>query len=186
MPPEALCASNEALQSQIGYELGRMLNYDDLPPDNLDTQGDPKPHRLHVYYSRHNTHITLVQPPRTALETPSSGVDIHAKTKEQDKIVDVLLSLSCGQLGFRKAARGSYDAAYQLTALAMKQIEEKKISREISSLEVIYRGFGKGRDGVTKALLGMEGKFIRDRIISVQDATRLKIGGARSPKPRRR
>jgi small subunit ribosomal protein S11 len=52
-------------------------------------------------------------------------------------------------------------------------------------LEIVMRGFGPGREAFTKAILGAEGRDIRSRISAVLDATRLKIGGTRSPKPRR-
>ena len=47
------------------------------------------------------------------------------------------------------------------------------------------RGFGQGREAVTKALLGVEGQGIRGKIVKVSDATRLKFGGTRSRKIRR-
>ena len=59
------------------------------------------------------------------------------------------------------------------------------MSAEIKRLEVILRGFGSGREAVTKALLGTEGRFLRSKVIKVADATRLKFGGTRSKKPRR-
>jgi small subunit ribosomal protein S11 len=153
---------------------------------NLGGSGDEKPHRLHVYATKHNTHLTFVQPPRPASQTASSGISsTNASAADQKKMVDVLLSLSAGNIGFRKAGRGSYDAAYQLTAFTLKQIQEKGMLRDIKKLEVVMRGFGAGREAVTKVLLGSEGRMIRDRISAVQDATRLKIGGTRSPKPRR-
>ncbi|EME50352.1 hypothetical protein DOTSEDRAFT_59450 [Dothistroma septosporum NZE10] len=119
------------------------------------------PHKLHVYATKHNTHITFVQP------------------------IDVLISLSAGNLGFRKAGRGSYDAGYQLGAFVMKQIQEKGMLRDVSKLEVVLRGFGAGREAVSKILLGTEGAALRRKITSVVDATRLKQGGPRSKKPRR-
>jgi len=97
----------------------------------------------------------------------------------------MVLSLSTGQIGFRKAGRGSYDAAYQLGAFTLKQIQERGLLRDIKKLEVVLRGFGAGREAVTKVLLGQEGRLIRNRISAVVDSTRLKFGGARSPKPRR-
>ena len=119
-------------------------------------------HHLHVYSTKHNTHITLTKPDRKAL-----------------------ISLSCGNIGFRKAARGTYDAAYQLTAYTMKRIVDKGIRDEIQRLEVVYRGFGPGREAFTKAVLGSEGKDIRSCIVKLTDSTRLKFGGTRSPSPRR-
>ncbi|KXT06390.1 hypothetical protein AC578_6027 [Pseudocercospora eumusae] len=145
-----------------------------------------KPYRLHVYATRHNTHITFVQPSRPASQTASSGVSgTSASAKDQNKMVDVLLSLSAGNIGFRKAGRGSYDAAYQLGAFALKQMQEKGMLRDMHSLQVVMRGFGAGREAMTKIILGSEGRFIRNKITSVVDATRLKQGGPRSKKPRR-
>lgn len=60
-----------------------------------------------------------------------------------------------------------------------------KTESPIKNMEVIMRGFGKGREAVVKAIMGNEGRGLRDRIIRVSDATRLKFGGTRSQKPRR-
>lgn len=153
---------------------------------NLNASYDEKPHRLHVLATKHNTHITFVQPARPASQTASSGVSrTSSSAADQKKMIDVLLSLSTGNLNFRKAGRGSYDAAYQLTAYVLKQIKEKGMLGDVKKLEVVLRGFGAGRDAVTKALLGAEGVDIRKRISAVSDATRLKLGGPRSKKPRR-
>lgn len=129
-------------------------------------------HVLHVYSHRHNTHITFTQPPKKDPSDP-------AKTK------DVLLSMSSGNIGFKKAGRGSYDAAYQLAAFVLKQLQERGLMNQIHEVDVILRGFGAGREAVTKALLGQEGRNLRNKIKTVKDATRLKFGGTRSPKPRR-
>jgi len=158
----------------------------------LDTWGrdqedaEKPPHRMHIYATKHNTHITLVQPAKSAAETTSSAVSgTSASSTEQKKQIDTLLSLSAGNIGFRKAGRGSYDAAYQLTAFVLKQMQERGMTRDIHKMEVVLRGFGAGREAVTKALLGVEGRSIRNSITSVKDATRLKQGGPRSKKPRR-
>lgn len=129
-------------------------------------------HVLHVYATKHNTHITFTQPPKKDPSDPT-------KTK------DVLLSMSAGNLGFRKAGRGSYDAAYQLAAFVLKQLQERGLMAQIHTVDVVLRGFGSGREAVTKALLGQEGRNLRNKIKTVKDATRLKFGGTRSPKPRR-
>ncbi|KAH7085949.1 hypothetical protein BKA63DRAFT_29735 [Paraphoma chrysanthemicola] len=119
-------------------------------------------HKLHVYATKHNTHITLSKPNR-----------------------DALISVSCGNIGFRKAGRGTYDAAYQLAAFVMSRIKDKGLLPQIKKVEMIYRGFGPGREAVTKAILGSEGKQIRPLIVKLSDSTRLKFGGVRSKKPRR-
>ena len=138
--------------------------------NRLTYKAPPSPHRLHIYSTRHNCHITLAQGNR-----------------------DALLSVSAGNLGFRKAQRGSYDAAYQLAAFVLSKITSQGMLSEeypgkggpIRSLEIVLRDFGPGREAFTKVLLGSEGRLLRSRVLRVMDSTRLKFGGTRSPKPRR-
>jgi small subunit ribosomal protein S11 len=127
----------------------------------VDWEEDDR-HKLHIYATKHNTHITLSKPNR-----------------------DALISVSCGNIGFRKAGRGTYDAGYQLAAFVMNRIKDKGLLPQIGKLELIYRGFGPGREAVTKAILGSEGKNVRGLIVKLSDSTRLKFGGTRSKKPRR-
>ncbi|KAL8699063.1 MAG: hypothetical protein Q9201_006214 [Fulgogasparrea decipioides] len=122
----------------------------------------PEPHHLHIYSTKHNTHITLTKPDRNPI-----------------------ISVSAGTIGFRKAARGTYDAAYQLGAYVMGRIQQQGLLTQIQRLEVVLRDFGEGRQAVTKILLGSEGRNLRGRVVRVCDATRLKFGGTRSKKPRR-
>ena len=129
-----------------------------------------RPHHLHIYATRHNCHITLTAGNR-----------------------DPMISVSAGNIGFRKAQRGSYDAAYQLGVYVMGLIKNQAMLDEnyqgkggyIRHLEVVLRSFGPGREAVTKILLGSEGRALRGRIVRVMDGTRLKFGGTRSKKPRR-
>jgi small subunit ribosomal protein S11 len=127
---------------------------------------DETMHHLHVYSTKHNTHITLTNPKK-----------------------DALVSLSTGNLGIRKAQRGTYDAAYQLASYCMKHIpvklQDKGWLKDFKKVELILRGFGPGREAVTKVILGSEGREIRSKIVRVTDATRLKFGGTRSRAKRR-
>ena len=141
-----------------------------------------QPHRLHVYATKHNTHLTLTAPGAQKQDLDSKDPNAAFAPSEPYRIV---LSMSAGNIGFRKAGRGSYDAAYHLAAFVLKQVQERGLLRQIQQLEVVLRGFGAGREAVTKAILGAEGRFIRTSITAVVDATRLKFGGTRSPKPRR-
>ena len=128
----------------------------------LPEDGEVEPHHLHVFAHKHNTHITLSKPNR-----------------------DAIMSLSCGNLGFKKSGRKHYDSAYQLGAYVVDKIHQRGLISKIHKLEVILRGFGPGREAVTKVLLGNEGKMLRQKIVRISDATRVKFGGTRSPKPRR-
>ena len=115
-----------------------------------------------VYSHRRNTHVTVSKPDGK-----------------------VILSLSSGNLGFRKSGRGTYDAAYQLGAYAVDKLYQNNWHKKIQHMRVTLRGFGPGREALTKILLGTEGRPLRDKITQVSDTTRLKFGGSRSPKPRR-
>ncbi|KAI0002778.1 translational machinery component [Xylariaceae sp. FL0662B] len=121
-----------------------------------------EPFHLHIFAHKHNTHVTATLPNRKAI-----------------------VSLSCGNIGFRKTKRGSYDAAYQLAAYAMDKLNQGGWHKKIDTLEVVLRGFGPGREAATKVLLGNEGRLIRPKIVKVSDSTRIKFGGTRSKKPRR-
>jgi small subunit ribosomal protein S11 len=132
----------------------------------------PEPHHFHVYATKHNTHIALTGPNK-----------------------DAIISLSAGNIGFRKAQRDKYDAVFQLAAYVMKSIQERGLLRagpddwtgrgKIRQLEVVLRGFGPDREAVTKALLGTEGRALRSRVVKISDGARLKFGGTRSPNLRR-
>ena len=122
----------------------------------------PEPHHLHIYAHKHNTHITLARPNHNPL-----------------------ISVSTGNLNFRKAQRGTYDAAYQLGKYVMERIQQQGLLKEIHGLHVVLRDFGPGREALTKVLLGSEGRGLRGKILSVADATRIKFGGTRGRKPRR-
>ncbi|KAF2495988.1 translational machinery component [Lophium mytilinum] len=119
-------------------------------------------YHFHVYATKHNTHITLTRPNR-----------------------EPLISVSCGNIGFKKAARGTYDSAYQLAAYMMSRIQDKGLLTEIRDMEVIFRGFGPGREAVSKVIMSSEGRNVRTKIKKLTDATRLKFGGLRSPRMRR-
>ena len=177
--PSSPSASLGALSNDRSFQLRTPVTMDSYSgisgrankdSTRLTYKPPPAPHRLHVYSTRHNCHITLAQGNR-----------------------DALLSVSSGNLGFRKAQRGSYDAAYQLAAFVLSKITSQGMLSEeypgkggpIRSLEIVLRDFGPGREAFTKVLLGSEGRLLRTRVLRVMDSTRLKFGGTRSPKPRR-
>lgn len=144
-----------------------------------------EPYHLNVYAHRHNMHITFTEPSRNPI-----------------------LSFSAGNIGLRKAQRSSYDACFQLAAYTFRKMAEKqwrvggkkmthntmKTLSDIrrpgamhggSGIEIVFRGFGPGREAFQKALLGTEGRMIKPLVSKVTDSTRLKFGGTRSPKVRR-
>lgn len=120
------------------------------------------PYNLHVYAHKHNTIITLTRP---------NG--------------NPLMSLGCGNIGFRKSHRSGYDPAYQLSSHVFAQIQEKGLLHEIKGITLVLKGFGMGRDAFIKVLLGNEGRNVRPLVTRVTDNTTIKFGGTRSRHVRR-
>lgn len=137
-------------------------NQGGLGPLLYSEKAPEEPYHFHIYSHRHNCHVTVTKPNR-----------------------DPILSLSNGNLGFRKSHRKTYDAAYQLGAYAIDKLQQQGWHNKIDKMEVCLRGFGPGREAVTKVLLGNEGRLLRQKIVKVSDSTRLKFGGTRSKNPRR-
>lgn len=125
-------------------------------PDALE------PYHIHVYSHKHNTHVTVTKPDRGAI-----------------------ISMSCGNIGFRKARRKTYDAAYQLMAYVLERLKYGGWENKINRIELVLRGFGQGREACVKVLMAPEGQKWREKIVRVADGTRVKFGGTRSPNPRR-
>ncbi|KAH8592408.1 hypothetical protein B0O99DRAFT_629636 [Bisporella sp. PMI_857] len=144
-------------------------------------QRDADPFQLSVYATKHNTHITIMGPDDRKDKDGRRKID---ESTGKPPLM-VYISMSAGNLGFKHSQRKHYDSAFQLASYVFARMQERGINEKIRKMEVQLRGFGAGREAVTKALLGSEGRFIRGKVIKVSDATRLKFGGTRSNKPRR-
>ncbi|EGZ77410.1 translational machinery component [Neurospora tetrasperma FGSC 2509] len=160
-------SSAKLMESLTRGIVGMAADPTDLTGDKLATNiglrdTEDEPYHFHIYSHKHNTHITVTKPNR-----------------------DALISLSCGNLGFKKSNRKHYDSAYQLGAYVVDKMHQMNLHNKIKKMEVVLRGFGPGREAVIKVLLGNEGRMLRSSIVRVSDATRLKFGGTRSKKPRR-
>ncbi|PWN47368.1 translational machinery component [Violaceomyces palustris] len=118
-------------------------------------------HRLHVQTSRNNTILTLTNP---------EG--------------EPLASASGGSAGFKKAARSGYEAGYRAAFNMFQKIGENRVKWGIGNLEMLWNGFGQGREAVYRALLANEGEETRSMIRRMTDKTPIKVGGVR-PKKRR-
>jgi len=92
--------------------------------------------------------------------------------------------ISGGCCGFKHSRRGEYEAGYQCAVRIFKKIEERLLV-EPFKLELIYKGFGLGRQALDSALLTTEGEKIRPLLLRMTDRTPLKIGGTRAKKARR-
>ncbi|KAL7794342.1 hypothetical protein V8C37DRAFT_376313 [Trichoderma ceciliae] len=172
----SLAASSRATQPNPMASLSQSMVFQALNKSNIDTSvlsGAPsqaaqkredelEPFHFHIYAHKHNTHITCTKPNR-----------------------EPIISMSCGNIGFKKSRRGTFDSAYSLTKYVLERLIHTGWPMKIQRLELVVRGFGQGREAAVKVLMSPEGKVLRDKIVRVADSTRIKFAGTRSEKPRR-
>lgn len=132
------------------------------PEPAQQREDELEPYHFHIYSHKHNTHVTCTKPNR-----------------------EPIISMSCGNIGFRKSRRGTFDAAYSLTKYVLERLTHTGWPMKMQRLELVLRGFGQGREAAVKVLMNPEGKVLRDKIVRVADSTRIKFGGTRSEKRRR-
>ncbi|AGO11615.1 AaceriADL167Wp [[Ashbya] aceris (nom. inval.)] len=140
---------------------------------------------LNCLFTKNNTHFTY-----SAIVEDRNFLANNAHLSYNDKFLyylqlpqQVKLHLSTGQLGFRKAARGEYEAAFQTAAKLFQTLRERQLLDK--GVEIIMKDFGKGREAFVAALNGKEGTHVRPAVTRVSDATPLKFGGVRAPRRRR-
>lgn len=92
-------------------------------------------------------------------------------------------TITAGSAGFRKSARGEYEAGFQVMSKAFQLMEQRGYLDK--DIEVVMKNYGKGREAFFDALKGKEGDLIRDKIVRFADVTKIKFGGDRSRKQRR-
>lgn len=102
-------------------------------------------------------------------------------------------SWSGGSCGFKGVNRSGYEAGYQCAVRAFARVKQLALeSAEMGGggsggarFEVLFKGFGRGREAVYKALMTSEGDGVRPFVTRVTDNTPIKIGGTRAKKTRR-
>ena len=120
-----------------------------------------RPHRMHIRSSRNNTLITFTTP-----------------------LGEPLANASGGTVGFKKAGRSGYEAGYRAALSVFQRIGENRSKWSVDSIEMLWNGFGQGREAVFRALMANEGEQVRGLVHVMTDKTPIKIGGVR-PKKRR-
>ena len=101
-----------------------------------------------------------------------------------DSTGHIVGKLSGGSAGLRRNLSGSYEAGYTCATSIFKSIVQKRTEEDFN-LHLVLKGFGQGRDAMTKALMTAEGKEVKDLIIRITDKTPIKVGGTRAKKKRR-
>jgi len=150
-------------------------NYNNPLRLNLSQQAAVQNYTIHVSCTPNNTHIVM---------SDSAGHPIKSGC------------WSGGSCGFKGVNRSGYEAGYQCAVRAFARVKE--IARESSAemggvgmgagtarFEVLFKGFGRGREAVYKAFMTSGGDDVRPFITRVTDNTPIKIGGTRAKKVRR-
>ncbi|KAK7695605.1 hypothetical protein QCA50_000241 [Cerrena zonata] len=160
----------DALAPETSSESGPPVGnaYPPPQPDANPLRAKPKEkenhkYNLYVQSTRNNTIATFTRPNGNPITTVSGG--------------------KCGFKGVRKS---SYEAGYQCAVTMFSKIlamREKEGSN--MKLEVLFSGFGQGRDAMYRALMAEEGADVRKLVSRVTDTTPIKIGGTRAQKARR-
>jgi len=136
---------------------------------NLSQHIKTQNYRIQVSCTPNNTHIIM---------SDSRGNPIKSG------------SWTGGSCGFKGVNRSGYEAGYQCAVRAFARV--KQLAREAAEMggggarfEVLFKGFGQGREAVNKALMTSEGDDVRPFVTRVTDNTPIKIGGTRARKTRR-
>ncbi|RKP36036.1 hypothetical protein BJ085DRAFT_16053 [Dimargaris cristalligena] len=124
--------------------------------DSTVAPGEITPYVLNVHAGLNNTIISL---------TNASGA--------------VLINTSGGSVGFKKAQRAGYEAAYQAMEQLIKKAQEKGIV--VQNVHIKFKGFGMGRDASFKALRSLTNW----RVVRLSDCTPIPFNGCRPRKQRR-
>ncbi|CAH6722465.1 37S ribosomal protein S18, mitochondrial [[Candida] jaroonii] len=143
--------------------------------------------KLYGTFNRHNTLLTFV-----AVVDDPNFLNKNPNLPYTEQVLHYLqlphhpqIHVSAGQLGFKKSQRSEYEAGYQVSSRMFKLIEEQNLLNNNLKVELVLKNYGKGREAFLNALQGKEGSYLKNHIIRISDATKLKFGGTRSKKLRR-
>ncbi|ODQ64681.1 translational machinery component, partial [Nadsonia fulvescens var. elongata DSM 6958] len=138
---------------------------------------------LYGKFTRNNTHVTLcseyqrVGPGQKGI--PEQQLFVEKLRAPQE----IKIHCSSGRLGFKGTQQHEYEAGFQVSSRVFSLMEQKGLLDH--KIEIVLRGFGKGRQAFETALLGKEGTKLRPLIERITDGTKEKFGGTKSPSHRR-
>ncbi|KIO31127.1 hypothetical protein M407DRAFT_68318 [Tulasnella calospora MUT 4182] len=131
---------------------------------------------------------------QSALPPPPAKYYLHVHASSNNTILHLTNSegnslpggrITAGMLGFKKVQRGQFEAGFQCALRIIKRIFLGLQQAPGMEIEVVFTGFGMGRDALFQALMTSEGNVARPLITRMTDRTPIKIGGTRSAKTRR-
>ncbi|KAJ2584010.1 hypothetical protein GGH95_000663 [Coemansia sp. RSA 1836] len=119
-------------------------------------------------------------------EDPMSLLILHVHASSNNTILSltdangkVIVNASGGTVGFKKAQRAGFEAAYQATASIAATVKERGIN--VRAVELRLKGFGTGREAAFKAVHSLTSWAVT-RIV---DTTPIPFNGCRPRKARR-
>ncbi|KAJ2016999.1 hypothetical protein IW146_002440 [Coemansia sp. RSA 922] len=119
-------------------------------------------------------------------EDPMSLLILHVHASSNNTILSltdangkVIVNASGGTVGFKKAQRAGFEAAYQATASIAATVKERGIN--VKAVELRLKGFGTGREAAFKAVHSVT-NWVVMRIV---DTTPIPFNGCRPRKARR-
>ncbi|KAI5479567.1 37S ribosomal protein [Pseudohyphozyma bogoriensis] len=145
------------------------------------------PYKLHVFSSRNNTILTLSTAGTLNRHSDADTLPAHGN----------VAWVSAGSAGYKGASRGTYDAGVEVALKMFQKVldlkdppvgsggqKKKAVFPAPTEIEMIWNGFGQGREAVFRTLMGGEQEVMRSLVTRVTDATPIKVGGTRSKKRR--
>ncbi|KAJ1666559.1 hypothetical protein IW140_004597 [Coemansia sp. RSA 1813] len=119
-------------------------------------------------------------------KNPMSKLVLHVHASSNNTILSltdangrVIVNASGGSVGFKKAQRAGFEAAYQATASVINTVIERDI--QVPKIELRLKGFGAGRDASFKAITGLTNWSV----CRIVDTTPIPFNGCRPKKARR-
>ncbi|QSL66239.1 hypothetical protein MERGE_000614 [Pneumocystis wakefieldiae] len=153
----SISSNSDSESSQLSDTFREIIN---KPFYGDSLKNKEKIYHLHAYCSINNTIVTLT-----------------------NSDYNPVICVTSGMAGFKKCHRGGYEAGYQACMSLFKKMIQKEIRP--TQLEIILRGFGKGREAIFKCVNGIDGAPFKSSVSRIIDATRINFGGVRKRKARR-
>ncbi|KNE97458.1 hypothetical protein PSTG_09292 [Puccinia striiformis f. sp. tritici PST-78] len=186
------------LQGFTQYGINRRSTIE-LGADPLKRRSGEKTHySLIVHSTSNNTRLTLTHTPIAYLPGSSPG---HLGFKNAYPMAGLVVArVTAGTVGFKSGRRQEYEAATQATLAMFNKIRDllklsdsNRLNSNLSTvkegipreLEIVFNGFGIGRDAFLASLLNSQSTDLREIVRSIRDTTVVKIGGPRPQKRRR-
>jgi small subunit ribosomal protein S11 len=97
---------------------------------------------------------------------------------------DPVVAMSAGRIGLKHSRRQTQEAAYSTAVAAFEKFSQTDLN--VDQVELVLKGFGKGRAGFLSAIESAHGEFIKKKVVRITDATPMQIGAIKARNVKRR